>query len=67
MDRFRFNVGTVVRVFEFYDNDYIVKKLQFLLNNVTLRKTTSHNAVSTANNFKIEKMLSQHLNYLNLD
>jgi len=49
------------------NQDDITKKLMFLLNNVSLKKQTSYNAVSTANNFKINKMLNQHLNYLNLN
>ena len=47
--------------------DDITNKLMLLLKNASLRKQTSYNAVSTANNFKIKKMLNQHLNYLNLN
>ena len=46
--------------------DDITKKLMLLQNNVFLMKTTSYNAVSTANNFKIERMVNQYLKFLNI-
>jgi len=45
--------------------DDIINKLELLLNDVSLRKQTSFNAVRTANNFKIERMVSQYIDYLN--
>jgi glycosyltransferase involved in cell wall biosynthesis len=43
----------------------IINKLEHLRNNVSLRKRVSFNAVSTAKNFKIEKMLNLYVDYFN--